>query len=113
MIKLKSLLDELKVSRLGSEQSYLVAWKDRVFLFGDDTDEDGLLSIYYHLSAHPHFEEAEKWLKPTEGDAHAFFSSISDFPLDVVTGMYYPEQKELYITGVEKGSPITSKLLPK
>ena len=113
MIKLKSLLDELKVSRLGSDQTYFIAWKDRLFLFGDDADVDDLVSIYDHLSSHPHFEKVGQYLKPTDDTAGQFFYKATDFPQDVVTGYYFPEKKEIMLAGFEKGNPVTSIILPK
>ncbi len=114
MIKLKSLLSELKVSRLGSDETYFVAWKDRLFLFGDDATEEDLLSIYDHFSHHPHFEKVERWLKkPLSDNLGTFLSFLSDFPQDVVTGYYYPERREIMLAGYEKGNPLTSLILPK
>lgn len=120
MIKLKSLISELKVVDLTADQNYsmvdFIAYKGNVFFIDDKSDVSELIPYFEN---HPSLSDDDtiKYGNPFSvknmKDKYQFLGAISELAPDIIVGQYDKKGKELTINRLKQISPKSSLILKK
>ena len=103
-----SMLSELIVSDLTGIQNknnnkQFISWKDKLFLFDDDSDVSTALE---YIKKHPSWTE-------TISTSDDLINISHDLPPDVLSGVYYPNERTIHVSGYDKGNAVSSVMLKK
>jgi hypothetical protein len=121
MIKLQSLINELRVVRLDKNESdsqkYFLAYKDKLFVLDDQSKIGSLNSrMKKHVKGHPGIDPERKrssWGPLGVDDVHEFLNRMSEIAPDVVVGEYYPEARSAVVWSGSEIQPRTSLTVKK
>jgi hypothetical protein len=109
-MKLTPLLNELIVQDLSDtskDKKLFVVWKNKLFLFNDDSDISPIVNF---IEDHPAFDKKLGFNAETVYD---LISYVAEMPPDIISGEYSTKDKSLWLSGYDKGNPLTSTILKK
>ena len=114
MIKMKSLLPELKVTTLttNDDSCYFIVYKDNLFIVDDSSDLDKLAPYFVE---HPQMDRCGDWGNPFNAveDFDEFINRMMEFAPDILVGRYDKGEKTIYLNTNQQFSPTSSLLLKK
>ena len=106
MIKLTSLLTELRVTDLSKESEstkYFLLYKDKLFILDRNSPFKTINSrLKSHVKGHPAVKKTSDYKGSairSAGDIQDFIKDMSDLSPDIVAGEYYPENSAIVLWG--------------
>lgn len=112
MIKLTSLLDELKVVNIARDKenpTHFLLYKDKVFLLDDNSNIKSLnTKIKQHIKTHPGITKGRKWGELRSDDVYDFLQRMAGLTPDVAVGEYRPKDETILVWNQGYIEPTTS-----
>ena len=118
MIKLTSLINELKVVDIAGDKNepkkYFLLYKDKLFILDNDSPTRNITSrLKSHVKSHPMLDPIDKWGALKQDDIPEFLTRVAELAPDVVVGNYYPKNHAIVVWNMSEIQPRTSLNIKK